>query len=79
MTAPDLFTWQAEAEAAERVARAEAERAAAERARRYAPHGEVNRRQEKLKAATIAALQAELEFARLRRQQQLQRTVGGRA
>jgi len=67
MTMTDLFTWRDEADAAERVAQAEAERQAAERARRYAPHGEVGRRQAKLQAATLAALQAEVELARVQR------------
>jgi len=66
--APDLFGWRDEAEAAERVAQAEAARRAAERARRYAPHGEVTRRQQRLEDATIAALRAELELIRLRRE-----------
>jgi hypothetical protein len=66
--AADLFTWRDEADAAECVAQAEAARQAAERARRYAPHGEVGRRQRRLEEATITALRAELELIRLRRE-----------
>jgi hypothetical protein len=65
----DLFNWREEADAAERVAQAEAERAAAERARRYAPHGKVRTRQARLEAATMAALQAELRLARIQGEQ----------
>ncbi|WP_331540385.1 hypothetical protein [Phenylobacterium sp.] len=61
----DLFTWREEADAAKRVAQAEEARAAAERARRYAPHGEVRARQARLEAATRAALAAEVELARI--------------
>lgn len=69
MTPHDLFTWHAEAEAAEAVAQAEAERAAAERSARYAPHGEILTRRARLQAATHAALRAEVTLKRLQDEQ----------
>lgn len=70
MSGADLFTWRDEADAAERVAELEAQRAAARRARSFAPHGQVRTREEKLQAATLDALRAEVELARLRRREQ---------
>lgn len=67
MSAEDLFAWRAEVDAAQRVVRAEAERALAERSRRYAPHGEIRNRQTRLESATAAALRAELELMRIQK------------
>lgn len=67
MSAQDLFGWREEADAAERVAAARAELAAAERARRCAPHGEVRARQARLEAALAATLRAELQLAQAQR------------
>ena len=66
MSPADLFTWREEAEAAAKVAAAEAERAQAARSRRYAPHGEIRTRQARLEAATAEALRAEIALTRLR-------------
>jgi hypothetical protein len=65
MSAQDLFTWRDEADAAARVVEAEEARVAAERAARFAPHGHVLERREKLRLATLAALAAELELKRI--------------
>jgi hypothetical protein len=64
----DLFTWREEAEAAQRVAEAQAARVRACEARRLAPHGEVRIRQQRLEEATLAALQAERELAAVQRE-----------
>ena len=67
MSIVDLFAWRDEAEAAQAVAVAEDVRAEAERARRFAPHGQVRIRQERLEAATRAALQAAQRLAEIQR------------
>lgn len=67
MSAPDLFSWRDEAEAAKAVAAAESARLAAERKLRIAPHGEVRSRQARLQAATAEALKAEIRLERLQR------------
>lgn len=67
MTPGDLFTWRDEAEAARAVEAAEAARLAAERKARYAPHGQVQTRRQRLQEATAAALAAEVELTRIRR------------
>lgn len=66
MSPADLFTWREEAEAAEKVAQAEALRAHAERSCRYAPHGQIRARRARLQAATAEALAAEIALQRLR-------------
>lgn len=66
MTGADLFTWRDEVEAAAHVRAAEEARAAAERAARFAPHGQVQARRERLKEATAAALRAEVELNKIR-------------
>ncbi|MFN3582594.1 hypothetical protein [Phenylobacterium sp.] len=68
MTGADLFTWRDEVEAREAAQAAEAAREAAARAARRAPHGQVHARQQRLAEATTAALRAELELARIRRE-----------
>lgn len=67
MTPGDLFTWRDEAEAAKAVEAAEAERAAALRKAKVAPHGQVETRRQRLQAATQAALAAEVARDRILR------------
>lgn len=68
MSAQDLFAWRDEVDAAAAVAQAEAERAEAERAAHYAPHGKVLNRRARLQAATHEALRRELALQRLQEQ-----------
>ncbi len=67
MSAEDLFSWRAEADAAAVVAQAEEVRAKAQRALQVAPHGQVRSRQARLQAATAEALRAELALAKIQR------------
>ena len=67
MSRQDLFDWQDQADAARRVVEAEETRLAALRKARFAPHGEVISRRDRLTQATTEALAAELELARIQR------------
>jgi hypothetical protein len=67
MSAQDLFVWRDEADAFERLRQALQVRAEAERARRYAPRGQILIRQARLEEATADALRAELELVEVQR------------
>ncbi len=67
MSAPDLFTWREEAEAAAAVREAEAVRAQAALKAKYPPHGSAQARRAELARATREALLAEVELQRVHR------------
>ena len=66
MAKADLFTWREEADAAAQVVAAEEARAAAEQKARFAPKGTKQERDARLRAATIASLQACAQLAKVR-------------
>lgn len=64
----DLFTWREEADAAAKVAAAEAARAAAQRKAAFAPIGTKREREARLQAATVEALRAEVALTQVQQQ-----------
>lgn len=67
MSRCDLFTWSDEAEAAKAAAEAEEARALAVKKALCAPHGALQARRALARQATLQALQAEVELARIQR------------